>query len=74
MGQERRYEQICKLVCTYNHDNIDNVIGDNDDTFIKTLIVTMKLIICNVLFHPLDILKSMDLSRGILSYIKELRF
>ena len=53
---------------------MDDVVGTDDDTFIKTLIVTMKPIIRNVLFH-LDILKSMDLSGGILSYewIKILR-
>ena len=74
-GQERRYEQICKSICTYNHNITDDVVGDDDDTFIKTLIVTMKPIIRNILFHPLDILKSMDLSGGILGYegIKILR-
>ena len=67
-GQERQYEQICKSICSYNNDNIDDSVGDDDATFIKTLIVTMKPIFHNVLFYPLDILKSMDLSGGILGY------
>ena len=74
--QERQYEQICKSICSYTNENNDNEEENNDDdTFIKTLITIMKPIIRKLLFHPLDILRSMDLSGGILSYeaIKILR-
>ena len=75
--QERQYEQICNSICSYNSENNDDDNGDDNDndTFIKTLIITMKPIIRKLLFHPLDILKAMDLSGGILSYeaIKILR-
>jgi hypothetical protein len=49
-------------VCeTYNNPS------SNKD-FITTLINTMKPIIRRALFHPLDIIRAMDLSGGILSY------
>jgi hypothetical protein len=57
-------------ISSYNHANSTNKY------FLMTLINTMKpIIIHQALFHPLDIIRAMDLSGGILSYeaIKILR-
>jgi PII-like signaling protein len=68
--QERCYKQISESICSYNHDE-----PSSSKDFLTTLINTMKPIIRKTLFHPLDIIRAMDLSGGILSYeaIKILR-